>query len=53
MSKKVVEVTEKGFNIKFNPAQQAKKDQAKNGSTQNARIEAKLDLILEKLGITL
>ncbi len=53
MSKKEIEVTGKGFKVSPNASEQAKKNTAKSGTTQNARIEAKLDLILEKLGITL
>lgn len=51
MSKKQVEVTLKGFNV-TNPDHEAKKTKAK-AINQNDRIEAKLDLILEHLNITL
>lgn len=52
MSKKVVEVTAKGFNIKPDTAQEAKKTKTK-GTNQLDRIEAKLDLLLEEKGIAL
>jgi hypothetical protein len=53
MSKKVVEKTATGFNVKPDPIDVAKRDKAKNGATANERIEAKLDLIMEHLGIKL
>jgi hypothetical protein len=52
MSKKVVEVTQQGFNVKPDPAEQAKKDKAKSAN-QSDRIEAKLDLLLDERGIKL
>lgn len=52
MSKKQVEVTTKGFHVKPDPTHESQKAKSK-GLNQNDRIEAKLDLILEKLRITL
>jgi hypothetical protein len=47
LSKPLIQKTKTGFIVAPNEKQQ----QAKNGTTYNARIEAKLDLILEHLNI--
>lgn len=48
---KVAEQTAKGVKVTISPEYKEKKDKSK-GNNQNDRIEAKLDLIMQHLGIT-